>query len=76
MRLYIWDFVSPVSDNYHNEGVVAKDVKDARKQWPEYVAEYNEATYDGALADGPDTIYPLNMHVEPKVTVFPGAGCC
>ena len=84
MRLYIWDYVSPVSVNWHSGGavlVVAKDVKDARKQWSEYVAEYREDPYwealvDGALDGDPDTIYRLDKRVEPKVTVFPDAGCC
>ena len=84
MRLYIWDYVSPVSGSWHSGGavlVVAKDVKDARKQWSEHVAENNEYPYGGALADGaldgdPDTIYRLDKRVEPKVTVFPDAGCC
>ena len=84
MRLYIWNYVNPVSGSWHSGGavlVVAKDVKDARKQWSEYVAEYDEGPYNGVLVDGaldgdPDTIYRLDKRVEPGVTVFPDAGCC
>lgn len=74
MKMFVFQYLNQVSDNYHPEGglaVIAKDkehVKELIKN-----EEYIEITYN----EWDDVItYDLAGDVEPRIFVFPDAGCC
>lgn len=88
MNIYIWQRVGHVSDNYHHYGglaVIAADLEQARElmrtlrprySWPtdDFVPDVPSAC--DAYTQKPDMTYPLAGEHEPKVLVFPDAGCC
>jgi len=89
MNVYVFKDVEQLTDNYHCEGglvVVAKNenhveelIKDTNKiSWD----ESDDFTLIGAdirLSDeewADMIVYPTNNDAEPRVYVFPDAGCC
>jgi len=82
MQAFIWKSTSNVSDNYHDDGgliVVAESLEAARAL---IVASSHGEQYRrevppecGALTEAPD----ITLHLvsgEPRLVVFPNAGCC
>jgi hypothetical protein len=69
MKIFIWERVSYLTDNYHHEGgcaVIAENLESARKTLPEDCQ---------AQTEEPDLISEIE-HKEPKTFIFPDAGCC
>lgn len=74
MKIFIFESLSTVSPNYHSEGglaVVAKDKKQVEEliEKQQYI-EIDDEEWQDVL------IYELKEDAEPKVFVFPDAGCC
>ena len=71
MKLYIWNYLGGLTDNYHSGGglVIVTD-RDPNEAWREY-------TYKGPLTELPtaDAIMEVVSDKE-QVWVFPDAGCC
>lgn len=74
MKIFLFQRIKQVSYNYHPEGglaIVAKDKEHALKliEQDEYIniskEEWNEVI-----------VYNLSDDEEPRVFVFPDAGCC
>lgn len=88
MKLYIWTRVSYVTDNYHDDGgiaVIAADLEAAksvvsehcRSNWPKDEDAANQAA--GHLAADLETepdVLDLAGDPEPRLWIFPDAGCC
>ena len=74
MKMFIFEYLNEVSDNYHCEGglaVVAKDKEQVYQLIKEHGdIEITEDEWKEAY------IYELIGDIEPKVFVFPDAGCC
>lgn len=74
MKMYVFEYIDQVSPNYHTEGglmVVAKD--------KDQVIKLIEAEGDIEITSDEwekVIIYELKNNEEPKVFVFPDAGCC
>ena len=76
MNIYIWDYTSPVSTEYHDAGgllIVAESLTAARHQWSKYAADWDIG--EAVLSD-PDHTFPTSQDAEPQVMVFVDAGCC
>lgn len=87
--LYMWDYVTPVTPNWHPGGGVAiasTTLDAARKAWAkdcEGSFEEEEGAYDPSLASAqsalnrePDRILKLADEIEEFVVVYPDSGCC
>ena len=80
-QLYIWNRVTPVTDNYHEEGgigVLADDISQARAVIAEHVDRLTtcakERTWDSADAD---MVLDVIADGDPRVAfIHPDAGCC
>ena len=85
MNIYIFEDVDQLTTNYHCEGglvVVAKNEKHVNEliqienktvneyDWQEAAIELTEEEWEKVK------VYPLAEEVEPKVMIFPNAGCC
>lgn len=81
MKIFIWQYVTYLTNNYHAEGgvaVIAETLESARAMLPHpheehacsATVEEPDAVYELAGPDGP--VGPL----EPRLFVFPDAGCC
>ena len=74
MKMFIFEDVNQVSDNYHSEGglaVVAKDKEHVYQLIEEYGdIEITEDEWQKAW------FYELVDNADPRVFVFPDAGCC
>ena len=78
MNIYIWNYTSPVSTEYHDGGgllIVADSLEDARDQWSKYAADQDLSDEEAVLSD-PDHVFPTSQDAEPQVMVFLDAGCC
>ena len=74
MRMFLFHRIDRVSSNYHEEGglvIVARDEAHARELIgnDEYIKPTDEEW-------GKAVAYDLSGDPEPKVYVFPDAGCC
>jgi hypothetical protein len=89
MKLYIWEDVSHVSSSWHDEGgvvVIAEDLDAARSKVRDYCAQFLPeegeergvllATVDADLAKDPGAALVVDPATEPRLWVFPNAGCC
>lgn len=72
MKLFIWEYVYDLTDNWHKEGglaVIAKDLDSARKiiegKAPNCSALNEQADFTTSVEEG-----------EEKIFIFPDAGCC
>ena len=71
MKIYIWENVTAVTNNYHDGGgiaVIAESREAARALLP-----YKKC---GAHVAEPDAEYEIAGDAAPRVFVFPDAGCC
>ena len=80
MNVYIWKRVDLLTDSFHSEGgfvVIASSLEGARALTPkrEY-EEDDDPEYTTPLNTEPDAIIPTVESQEPRVFVFPDAGCC
>ena len=81
MNLYLWERLAYVSTNYHSEGglvVIANDEDHAKT----LIDAYNEASENlGRIVFEENEwerheIFPLASETQPRVIIFPDAGCC
>lgn len=73
MKVFIWNNINELTDNYHSDGglvVVAKDLERAHELARNEGVEFAE----DELA--PTIEYNTDDFVEEKVFIFPDAGCC
>lgn len=73
MKIFIWNRVNELTDNFHPEGglvIVADDIERART----LVRTQALGSLEEGLKD-PDYIMPVK-HNEELYLVFPDAGCC
>ena len=71
MRVFIWEYVEELTDNYHSSGgvaIVAKSLRSAEKLEPRIKGIKPSRSYQ--LATGRQ-----RAHKE-EVFIFPNAGCC
>ncbi len=74
MKIYVFEYLDQVSDSYHSSGgavIVARDLRHAKKLVADtpYLEIY-ENDWKNAM------VYELASNVEPRVFIFPDAGCC
>jgi hypothetical protein len=74
MKLFIFESMLQVSDNYHSGGglvVIAKDEEHVKEliKFDENITIYDN---DWKFVK----VYDLKNNEEPKIFVFPDAGCC
>jgi len=72
MKVFVWEELDNVSPNYHSEGgllVVAESLSAAI-----VLAESKDFVVVGETE--PDYVYETTDDAEPRVLVFPNAGCC
>jgi len=81
MKMYLWERLDQVSENYHCEGglvVIAKDKKEVKK----LIKAKNEAEEWGPDIEIKDEewkdvkIFEMNENNNPEIFYFPDAGCC
>lgn len=68
MKIYIWEYVKHLTDNWHHGGgcvVIAKNLEEARQKLPEKCE---------AQTTEPD--FTKDIDAEEMVFIFPDAGCC
>ena len=69
-KVFIWDYVSNLTDSYHSSGglvVIADNLQDAKILAMEQDVKFDDET---------PTVYELKDIVEDEVYIFPDAGCC
>lgn len=72
MKVFVWEWLNHVSDNYHEGGgctVVAEDLARAK-----LIASAKGVMFDDESQE--PTVYELKDSVDEKVFIFPDAGCC
>ena len=92
MKIFIWQYISNISTSYHDNGgvaIIASDIDAARalflangsfrkeSSWSvaEPDAEYNPENKDGDIRlVEPD--FSADIDADPRVFIFPDAGCC
>ena len=86
MNLYLWEKLAHVSTNYHSKGglvVVANDEDHAKA----LIDAYNEASENQGRSRKERVVFeenewekhevfPLASETQPRVIIFPDAGCC
>lgn len=74
MKMFIFEYLNQVSPNYHPEGglvVIAKDKEQVIELIKKYGnIEITKEEWEEVI------IYELKHNEEPRVFVFPDAGCC
>ena len=74
MRIFIFEDLNQVSSRYHSEGslaVIAKDKEHVKELIKDYdYIEIMDEEWENVV------VYELNGDVEPKIFIFPDAGCC
>lgn len=73
MKVFVWQYINQLTDNYHSDGglvVVAKDLERAHELARNEGVEFSE----GELT--PTIEYNTDDSAEEKVFIFPDAGCC
>jgi len=74
MKLFIWKRVSELTANYHDSGgcaIVAESLEAARELFRKEEPELN----CGLLRQEPDFESEVSA-AEPRLFIFPDAGCC
>ena len=74
MKMFVFEYIDQVSPNYHPEGglmVIAKD----KEQVEELIKEVGDIEIANEEWEKVIT-YELKNDEQPKVFVFPDAGCC
>ena len=74
MKMFVFEYIDQVSPNYHPEGglmVIAKD----KEQVEELIKEVGDIEITNKEWEKVIT-YELKNDEQPKVSVFPDAGCC
>jgi UDP-N-acetylmuramate-alanine ligase len=74
MKLFVFQYIGQVSENYHSGGglaIVANDEEHVKElvQKEEYI-EVSEKDWEQVV------IYNISDNTEAKIFVFPDAGCC
>ncbi|WP_067201191.1 hypothetical protein [Microbacterium sp. XT11] len=84
MKLYVFEYVAPVTRNYHDGGglviITDRDPLEAWRGSELYVdprKHYGKADWAEADIDlsSPDAVYDVDADEE-RVFVFPDSGCC
>lgn len=91
MKIFIWNELKEVSDNYHAEGgllIIAESIKRAEEIAKYETGKFNfeSNNYDKSMKKislrnkeniiiNPDYEFDTS-HTEEKVIIFPNAGCC
>ena len=74
MKLFLFEYLDHVSENYHDEGglvIVAENKEDAVRQVEAMPnVRISEDEWNSVIE------YELAQSYKPKVYVFPDAGCC
>jgi len=74
MKMFVFEYISKVSDRYHPEGglvIVAKDKEQVIELIEEYgIIEITEEEWKDVI------IYELKNNEKPRIFAFPDAGCC
>lgn len=71
MKIFIWERLENVSDNWHREGglvIVAETLDEAKA----LVANNEYIKIDKA----PDYVYEISKEATKRFIVFPDSGCC
>lgn len=85
MRLYVWDFIEGITDNYHDGGgVVMMTARPVQEVWDEYRERLGNEWPDHSRPVDVRTTLPEADYVSEVVPkenkelfrVFPDAGCC
>lgn len=84
MRIFIFEKVDKLTENYHENGalvIVANNLESALKMAKEHSSEFhwreNKCPIQLTGKEIANVItYELAEKVEPKVFIFPDAGCC
>lgn len=70
MKLFIWEYVVGITNNYHDGGgvvIIADEYERAwREEWP---------NWDGDVPE-PDRTIPVGDDEQTGVYIFADAGCC
>lgn len=78
MKVFIWERINKATNSYHTEGglvVIAETEAAARELFISRSDSYSDGC--GPAADeAPDLVLPTNDDAQPKVFIFPDAGCC
>lgn len=76
MKVFIWNSINELTDNYHSDGglvVVAKDLERAHELARNEGVTFSEGDYDELT---PTIEYNTDDSAEERVFIFPDAGCC
>lgn len=75
-QVYVYEWVDPVSDNYHTEGglVIITD-RDPQTVWNEQNLSTSDGVKPGTLPR-PDAVYECTSEAAERVFTFPNSGCC
>jgi hypothetical protein len=86
MKVFIWQYASNVTDNYHSSGglvIFAESLSDALSalgtklesvkadSWCDF-----DPTACSAYTKGPDVTFDVGPDAPSMVLIFPDAGCC
>ena len=81
MKVFVWERLSCVSENYHQEGgllIIAKDMSRAIEIVQEKVdttSGYYKVDCDAKTKE-PTLVYDTTDDAEERAMIFPDAGCC
>lgn len=74
MKMFVFEYISKVSDRFHSGGglmIVAKDKEQVIELIEEYgIIEITEEEWKDVI------IYELKNNEKPRIFAFPDAGCC
>lgn len=74
MKVFIWDYVEKLTDNYHSDGglvVIADNEQDAR-----IIAMERGVVFKGDEELKTYKLDDTHLGMENEVFIFPNAGCC
>lgn len=76
MKLYLWGYLDGLTPNYHNGGglVIITD-GDPAKALTGHIKRQGSTLDPGDLPE-PDLAIDVPGDTEPRVFIFPDAGCC
>lgn len=75
MNMFIWNYVSDLTQNYHNGGaliIVAKDLTTALSD----LKASGVSDVCEAHSKAPNRIYNLSESEVPSIMIFKDSGCC
>ena len=78
MKLYIWNYLEGLTDNYHSGGglVIVTD-RDASEALDAYNGDTRDYSSKGTLRELPEADTTMEVVSDKEqVWVFPDAGCC